>query len=80
MRARELFQEGQVSANQCCFLLPRPLFELSFAFARRGKVDAGFKTQQFDGSIMPGGMAGNAALMIQQALFEIDRASDVNRS
>ena len=78
MRARELLQEGQISPNQCLLLFPRPFLELCLALPRRGKVDAGFKTEQFDGRILLGGIAGAAALMIQQALVEIDRAPNVD--
>ena len=77
MRARELLQEGQVSANQCFLFLSRPLLELSLAFPRCGKVREALKSQQSGGRILLGGMAGNTAMVVAQTLFQIDCTSNV---
>ena len=67
-----------VTPYQCLFLLHRPLFELGFPFTGCGKVCAALKSQQSDGSILFRGMARSAALVVSQALFQIDRAPNVD--
>ena len=64
--------------NQSFFLLPGPFLELRLAFARYREIDAVLKPQQLNGRIFSHGITCGSGKIIDDTLFQIDRASDVD--